>query len=167
VMFSQCQASGDVDTAVRIFTASRNFYKLQRRHKRHRHQHALLVPEKERMYLHKDNSLSSHSFWHPMDYTTFWLEVLMVLLSTQIGQAVASSSIKQWELMSPRELFTTVKKVHHIVHTQVTAVGTMMRDVDIAHDVTRNTVLALAKRFELSEDSEVALLQAVHALYSA
>ena len=167
VMLSQCLSMSDVDTAVRILLISRNFYKLQRnRSKHHRHQHALLVPKSERVFLHNDTSIAAHAFWHPADTASFWLEVLMVLLSNQLGQAVVNCNVKQWELMNPRELFTTVKKVHNIILTQVTQVGLLMCECGVPLDVTQNTMLTLAKRFELNEDKEVALVHAVRAQYS-
>lgn len=91
----------------------------------------------------------------------------MVLLGQHLEQAFANKQVCNWELMSPQEVFQTVKRVHSVVTTQLMQVVAMMQTGGNQLETTRHTVLTLARQFELAEDKEQTLLQTIRSHYGA
>ena len=173
VILNHCVQQNDVETAVRVRIVARQYYrkpsKSCKSHQQPLHSgYSTRSPqESDRTYVQEDPLFMGHPVWRPQNSVPFWSEMLMVLLGQHLEQAFANKQVCNWELMSPQEVFQTVKRVHSVVTTQLTQVVVMMQTGGNQLETTRHTVLTLARQFELAEDKEQTLLQTMRSHYGA
>ena len=171
VTLNHCAQQNDVETAVRVRMIARQYYRKSSQSRLTSQQQlrggyiTKSLHENDRTYLQEDSLFAGHPIWRPLNSAPFWSEMLMALLRLHLEQAFANTQVRAWELMSPQEVFQTVKRVHSVIAAQLAQIITMMQTGGNQLETTRQTVLTLAKRFELAEDKEQALLHTMRSHY--